>query len=124
MKSSEKIYADEVKSQWLRLLLSVCTIGILTLGLYDVSIAEESLKSLRASGAIGERFDGLVVARDSSAQAAAKAINAKRAEIYKKRADEQGVTPDTVGRVFAEQIVRDSAKGTWFLKEDGNWVQK
>ena len=118
MKSS-----DKVKSQWLRLLISVCTIGILTLGLYDVSIAEESLKSLRASGAIGERFDGLVVARDSSAEAAAKAINVKRTEIYKKRADEQGVTPDAVGRVYAQQIVRDSAKGTWFLKEDGSWVQ-
>lgn len=124
MKSPDKVYVYEAKLRWQRLLLSVCTIGVLTLGLYDVSSAEESLKSLRASGVIGERFDGFVVARDSSAEPAAKAINAKRTKIYEKRAAEQGVTPDAVGRVYAKQIVRDSAKGTWLLKEDGNWVQK
>ena len=86
--------------------------------------AAASLDELRASGALGERFDGFVVARDASAGADAKAINAKRREIYQKRADSEGVDIDAVGRLYAKQILSDAPAGTWFLKDDGTWVQK
>lgn len=85
----------------------------------------QSLDSLRASGALGERYDGLVVVRQSSAEATriASEVNAQRQAIYKERAAEQGVPWDQVGRVYARQIFDQAPKGTWFLTEQG-WVQK
>lgn len=85
----------------------------------------QSLESLRASGALGERYDGLVAVRQASADASriAGEVNAQRQALYKKRAAEQGVGWEQVGRVYAQQIFTQSPKGTWFLTEQG-WVQK
>lgn len=85
----------------------------------------QSLESLRASGALGERYDGLVVVRQGSADAnrVAGEVNAQRQAIYRQRASEQGVAWDQVGRVYARQIFDQAPKGTWFLTEQG-WVQK
>ncbi len=85
----------------------------------------QSLESLRASGALGERYDGLVAVRQASADAnrIAGEVNAQRQGIYKQRAAEQGVAWEQVGRVYAQQIFAQSPKGTWFLSEQG-WTQK
>ncbi len=85
----------------------------------------QSLEALRLSGALGERYDGLVVVRQPSAETnrLAAEINAQRQGIYKQRAAEQGVPADQVGRVYARQILDQAPKGTWFLTERG-WVQK
>jgi uncharacterized protein YdbL (DUF1318 family) len=85
----------------------------------------QSLEALRMAGALGERYDGLVVVRQASAEAnrVAAEINAQRQGIYKQRAAEQGVSVDQVGRVYARQIFDQAPKGTWFLTEQG-WVQK
>ncbi|MEE8535332.1 MAG: DUF1318 domain-containing protein, partial [Kiloniellales bacterium] len=80
----------------------------------------QSLAEYRASGAVGERFDGYAVARQSSAKAAVKAVNAKRKKIYGTRATAQGVPAGQVGRVYAQQIFDKAASGTWFLKENGS----
>lgn len=88
----------------------------------------QSLDSLRMSGVIGERFDGLVMLREANAPAEARAmvkqVNAKRSQIYAQRAKEQGVSPDQVGRVYAKEILQSAPKGTWFLGEDGRWTRK
>ena len=90
--------------------------------------AAQSLDSLRASGVVGERFDGLVVLREANAPAEVRAmvkeVNAKRSRIYAQRAKEQGVPPDQVGRVYAKEIFQNAPKGTWFLGEDGRWTKK
>lgn len=85
----------------------------------------QSLESLRASGALGERYDGLVAVRQPSADAnrIAGEVNAQRQGIYKQRAAEQGVAWEQVGRVYAQQIFAQSPPGTWFLSEQG-WAQK
>lgn len=85
----------------------------------------QSLESLRAAGALGERYDGLVAVRQASADAnrIANEVNAQRQALYKQRAAEQGVGWEQVGRVYAQQIFAQSPKGTWFLTEQG-WVQK
>lgn len=85
----------------------------------------QSLESLRASGALGERYDGLVAVRQANADAnrIAGEVNAQRQTIYKQRAAEQGVAWEQVGRVYAQQIFAQSPKGTWFLTEQG-WTQK
>ncbi len=104
---------------------------VLVLGLLLAVIAPaamaQSLDELRASGAIGERYDGYVAVRDSGAAGAksvAKEVNAKRRNLYEKRAASQGATPQDVGRVYASQIMRKAPGGTWFLDENGNWRQK
>jgi len=87
----------------------------------------QTLDELRASGAVGERYDGYVVVRDSKAAGAnsvAKEVNAKRKSLYEERAAAQGVTPEDVGRVYAGQIMKQAPGGTWFLDANGNWQQK
>ncbi len=85
----------------------------------------QSLNSLRASGAVGEAFDGYARARAPGAAAGAvQAVNAKRRAIYARRAREQGTTAAQVGRVYARQILSGAPPGTWFLEESGGWVRK
>lgn len=87
----------------------------------------QSLDQLRASGALGERYDGLVEVREpgaSGAKSVAKEVNAKRKSIYEQRAASQGVSAAEVGKVYAGKIFQDAPKGTWFLQENGTWRQK
>lgn len=97
----------------------------LMIGLFDASTAHaQSLDALRDSGKVGEAFDGYARARDASVQSAVDAINAKRRSIYQQRANQQGVSVDQVGKVYAKQIVSKAPAGTWLMKADGSWVQK
>ena len=86
-----------------------------------------ALDDLRASGAVGERFDGFVELHDASA-AGAKAkvaqVNKKRRGIYEKRAKADGATVEQVGQVYAQEIMKKAPKGTWFLEKNGKWIQK
>ena len=92
-----------------------------------VSLASaEDLDELRKSGVVGERFDGLAVVRgnDGGAKALVKEVNAKRSAIYGKRAKAEGAPAVEVGKVYAEEIAQKAPAGTWFLGEDGKWIQK
>ena len=88
--------------------------------------AAQSLDELRAAGAIGERFDGLAVAREADAgiRAMVAKVNAKRLEIYDQRAAQESVGVGEVGRVYARQIMQKAPAGTWFLTEGGQWRQR
>jgi len=88
------------------------------------SAAAQSLDQLRASGAVGERYDGFLEALDSSAETTVAKINAERRKIYAQRAKEEGVSLDQIGRVYAKQIFKKAPAGTKFLDESGNWVTK
>ena len=83
-----------------------------------------SLNELHASGAVGERFDGYAVARDSSAASFVNQVNAERRKIYQKAAAEQNADVGEVGKVYAQQIMRKAPKGTWFLQANNKWSQK
>lgn len=86
----------------------------------------QSLDAVRASGAVGEQFDGYATVRDGGAdvKALVDTVNAKRRAIYEQRAAAQGVAADQVGRVYAEKIMQKAPAGTWFRDESGNWSQK
>lgn len=88
----------------------------------------DPLDDFRNAGVIGERFDGYLEARDSAAGADARAliraVNDKRRAVYTKRASEQGVSPDAVGRVYAQRIAADVPRGVWIKSEGGGWSQK
>lgn len=108
----------------LRYCFAVAAVVILVSTLGTGPVLAQSLAELRASGAVGERFDGYAVARQSSAAPAVKQVNAKRKKIYGTRAAAQGVPAGQVGRVYAKQIFDKAAPGAWFLKENGAWMQK
>jgi uncharacterized protein YdbL (DUF1318 family) len=86
------------------------------------------LDSYRAQGVIAERFDGLLELKDPNAPADAKAlvdsVNAKRTDIYKKRAAADNVPADTVGKIYAKQIFDDAPAGTFFRQPDGSYARK
>ncbi len=105
------------------LTLAVAMLVATTLGLGPA--AAQSLDALRSSGAVGERFDGLAVARENTAgtRQFVESVNAQRLSIYRERAASQGVSPDQVGRVYARQIRQSAPRGTWFLGDNGAWTQ-
>jgi uncharacterized protein YdbL (DUF1318 family) len=83
----------------------------------------DTLENLRASGAIGESYDGYVVVREPGARAEADAINAQRRTIYQEKAAAQGISIDQVGKVYAEEIFKKVPAGTW-IQINGNWTKK
>ena len=72
---------------------------------------------------LGDDFALKVDAHRAQVRALVDEVNEKRRQIYEKRAADQNVPVDQVGRVYAEQIFRDAAEGVWFLTESGNWIQ-
>lgn len=97
---------------------------VLALGLSARPVLAQSLDELRASGAVGERYDGYAQALQSSAAGVVEEVNAKRRQIYAKRASQEGVSADQIGRVYAQQIFAQAPRGTKFLQEDGSWITK
>jgi len=89
---------------------------------------QASLDELRAQGVIAERYDGLVEIRADNPPPGAKQLveetNAKRREIYRKRAESQDVSQEAVAKVYAEQIVQRAPDGTYFKKPDGSYIRK
>ncbi|MBT6096621.1 MAG: YdbL family protein [Rhodospirillaceae bacterium] len=104
-------------------LFAVAVVGLM-LVISSAPADAQSLNELRASGAIGEAFDGFARARGASMQGKVDDINAQRRAIYKQRATAQGVSASQVGRVYAQQIFNNSPAGTWFLGESGSWTRK
>jgi len=80
------------------------------------------------AGLVAERYDGYAVVRDAGAPADVQAlvdqVNAERRALYQERAAVEGAPVEEVGKVYARQIMSAAPAGTWFLGEDGNWVQK
>ncbi len=100
---------------------------LLALMLPSLPAAADVLDNLRATGAVGERFDGLLELRDAKAKGAVakvKEINAKRRKIYAKRAAQDGASPEQVGAVYAQEIMEQAPRGTWFLGNNGKWIRK
>ncbi len=107
-----------------RLVLAALAIAFLAGAVSSWSASAQDLDALRAQGAVGERFDGMAVARDSSATAFVEGVNRQREKVYAQRAKEQGVAPEVVGQIFAREIMQQAPSGTWFLDQDNQWVRK
>ena len=97
---------------------------ILVLGLSAPPALAQSLDQLRASGAVGERYDGYAQALQSGAAGVVQQVNAKRRQIYQQTADKEGTSVDQIGRIYARQIFAKAPPGTKFLQENGSWVTK
>lgn len=86
--------------------------------------AQDTLDELRASGAVGESYDGFLVDRSGNNAAMVNKINAKRRDIYEKQAKSEGVSVEAVGQVYAQKIIKKAPKGTWLLNQQNQWIQK
>ncbi len=104
--------------------LTFLAVATLVLGLSGPPALAQSLDQLRASGAVGERFDGYAQALKSSAAGTVKKVNAKRRQIYAERAAAEGVSAGQIGRVYAKQIFAKAPRGTKFLQQNGAWITK
>lgn len=82
------------------------------------------LNGPRAAGTVGERYDGLAVVRSGGDAALVDSINAERRKVYAERAKKENVPVDQIARVYAAEILKSAPAGTWFLKEDGQWIRK
>ena len=114
------VSAPNKRPYFVRLLLAAL------LGLFSTTMVTEAqqLDQQRQSGALGERFDGFVVAREEAARALASKVNAERSSLYEQRAAKQGVSVDKVGKIYAKKIFEQAPAGTWFLTETGSWIRK
>jgi hypothetical protein len=97
---------------------------VLGLSLSGPPALAQSLDQLRASGAVGERFDGYAQALQSSAAGIVDQVNAKRGQIYAERAASEGASVLQIGQVYAKQIFAKAPPGTKLLQEDGAWITK
>jgi uncharacterized protein YdbL (DUF1318 family) len=104
--------------------LTFLAVATLVLGLSGPPALAQSLDQLRASGAVGERFDGYAQALKSGAAGTVKKVNAKRRQIYAERAAAEGVSADQIGRIYAKQIFAKAPRGTKFLQQNGAWITK
>ncbi|WP_282606885.1 YdbL family protein [Pelagibius sp. Alg239-R121] len=105
-------------------LCSLAAFAALGIGAAGRPAFAASLDDLRKQGTVGERFDGLAVARDGGAKKVVKDVNAKRSKIYQREAKKTGADVTSVGKIYAKQIMKKAPSGTWFLNEKGKWVQK
>ena len=107
-----------------RLVLAALAIAFLAGAVGSWSVSAQDLDALRRQGTVGERYDGLAVARESSAAAFVENVNRQRKKVYAERGKEQGVAAEVVGQIFAKEIMQQAPPGTWFLNQDNTWVQK
>ena len=95
------------------------------LGLAAAPTAQaQDLNQLRAQGLVGERYDGLALALDPGTKSVVDQVNQKRLKIYKSQAQQQNISVEAVGSVFAEKIMAKAPKGTKFQQSNGAWVTK
>ena len=104
--------------------LTFLAVATLVLSLSGPPALAQSLDQLRASGVVGERFDGYAQALKSGAADVVDQVNAKRGQIYAERAAAEGVSTLQIGQVYAKQIFSKAPPGTKFLREDGAWITK
>ena len=109
--------------RWFSLLSLLAAVAV-ALPLLASPGAAQTLDELRASGKIGERYDGFAVARDPGVADQVKEINAKRRAIYEEQAAKQGVPLDQVGAVYAGEIIQKVPVGTWILTADNEWRRR
>ena len=85
------------------------------------------LDAPRASGQVGEQNDGFAVARGTVPPDVAKLVaevNEERRAVYAKRAAEQKVPAEAIGKIYAAEIIKSAPPGTWYQDGSGKWVQK
>jgi len=113
-----------------RAALLACAIALAAMLLPGAPVFAQGkpLDGPRAAGQVGERYDGYVVLRDANAPQGVKSLvsqtNAQRKALYEKRAAEDKVPVEAIGKIYAQQIINSAPKGTYFLSQSGQWTRR
>jgi len=93
------------------------------------SDAKARVDSAKAAGVVGEQADGFLgfvtASADPALKAAVAEINAGRAELYRKAAEKNGVSPAAAGAAAFETVVQAKLKpGEYYRPAGGGWMRK
>jgi hypothetical protein len=101
---------------------------LITLGLFALPVAAQSLDAAKAAGQIGERIDGYVGVVDASAPGDIKRlvdeVNAGREAKYAEIAAERGTSVQAVAQIAGQKLIERAARGEYVMGADGRWRQK
>ena len=112
-----------------RRLFTLLALSLFAVLLASPPAAAQRFDELRGSGVVGERYDGYAVVRDKAAGPRVLAlvvkVNYVRQAAFARRAAEQGLPIEQVGRDHARRnMLLWAPPGTWFLDRDGRWIEK
>ena len=86
-----------------------------------------AVDAARASGVVGERFDGylgIAVPTSSALRSQVATINIRRRALYSRLAASKGVSPQDVGVTAGCQLLARVAVGEAYLGNDGRWRRR
>lgn len=91
--------------------------------------AKAAVDAAKAQGLVGEQADGFLgfvkPSSDTALRAAVEEINRGRAELYRKAAAENGVSPEAAGASAFTTVVQTKLKaGEFYKPAGGGWVRK
>lgn len=89
--------------------------------------AQDAVMAARASGVVGERYDGYLGAAGAlspQVRAQVGAINIKRRALYSNLAARRGVTSGDVGVAAACALLGRVAVGEVYLLDEGQWRRR
>lgn len=115
-------------------LMTAVAAGVAAIGVTAPAYAQSAqdkakVDAGKAAGTVGEQSDGFLGfpsgSADPETRAAAAAINAGRAQVYREAAAKNGVTADAAGAsAFANVILPRLPAGQWYRGTDGAWKRK
>lgn len=97
--------------------------------LAPVPALADPLDGPRDAGIVGERADGYAEIRDSGRATSqikgmVQQINQQRRAFYQKKANQQDIPVEAVGKIYAKAIYEKAPAGWWFRDDTGQWKQK
>lgn len=89
--------------------------------------AQPALSQARASGQVGERYDGylgLASPAGAAVRQQLSAVNIKRRALYSQLASRRGVAPGDVGVTAGCELLARVAPGEQYMLPDGVWRRR
>jgi uncharacterized protein YdbL (DUF1318 family) len=101
---------------------------LLSLCLFALTAAAQSLDQAKAAGQIGERIDGYVGVVDANTPGDIRSlvdeVNAGRKAKYAEIAKERGAAVEAVAQIAGQKLIERTPKGEYVLGADGQWRKK
>ena len=102
-------------------------LGLALAALAGPAVAQDAVLAARASGLVGERYDGYLGAAgplSPAVRAQVGAINIKRRSLFSNLAARRGVTSGDVGVAAACALLARVAVGEVYLLNEGEWRRR
>ena len=107
--------------------MSRVLLGLALMALAGAAAAQDTVLAARASGIVGERYDGYLGAAgplSPALRSRVAAINIKRRSLFSNLAARRGVTSSDVGVAAACALLGRVAVGEVYLLNEGEWRRR